>query len=90
MEILLAILSLLLGGLVCYLLYLIKKLKKDSYNLKHQAIFLSKKDLEFLEFTADMYIKYSKELNIHSKEQHDYIVSELERIIKILNEKINS
>jgi wyosine [tRNA(Phe)-imidazoG37] synthetase (radical SAM superfamily) len=90
MEILLAILSLLLGGLVCYLLYLIKKLKKDSDNLKHQAIFLSKKDLEFLEFTADMYIKYSKELNIHSKEQHDYIVSELERIIKILNEKINS
>jgi flagellar basal body-associated protein FliL len=38
------------------------------------------KDLQFLEFTVDMYIKYAKDLNIYSESQHDYIVKELERI----------
>jgi hypothetical protein len=38
------------------------------------------KDIEFLEFTVDMYIKYAKDLNIYSAEQHEFIVQELERI----------
>lgn len=81
MEPLLAIL-LLLVVLIIYLIIRNKKLVKENKRLKEQAIFLSKKEVEFLEFTADMYIKYSEDLNIHSKEQHLFIVSELERIIK--------
>lgn len=54
------------------------ELKKQFDELKEKEI--SKKDLQFLEFTVDMYIKYSKDLNIHSKDQHEYIVGELERI----------
>lgn len=41
---------------------------------------ISEKDLKFLEFSVDMYIKYAKDLNIYSESQHDYIVKELERI----------
>lgn len=89
MEILLAILVLLVV-LTAFLWLRLKKLTKRIEELKQQAIFLSKKDLEFLEFAADMYIKYSYELKIHSKEQHEFIIAELERIRKILEARINS
>lgn len=58
--------------------------------LSKEAELLSKKDLQFLEFTADMYIKYAKDLKIHSPEQHDFIASELEKIRKKIEPKINS
>lgn len=89
MEILLAIL-LLLVVITVFLWIKLKKEIKEKEELKQQAIFLSKKDLEFLEFAADMYIKYSEELKIYSPEQHKFIIDELERIRKILVEKINS
>lgn len=89
MEILLAILLLLV--VITILLWIkVKKLTKANKELQQQAIFLSKKDLEFLEFAADMYVKYSHELKIYSKEHHDFIVAELERIRKILENRINS
>lgn len=53
-------------------------LKKQIDELEKKEI--SQKDLQFLEFTVDMYIKYAKELDIHSGDQHEYIVKELERI----------
>jgi len=84
MKILLAIL-LLLVVLVIYLLIKNRKLKQQAILLSKKSNLLTKKELEFLEFTADMYIKYAKDLNIHSKEQHDFIVGELERI---RNEKL--
>jgi flagellar basal body-associated protein FliL len=90
MEILLAILLLLAVITIGFLLVRVKKLKKENEELKRQAIFLSKKDMEFLEFAADMYVKYSIELKIHSKEQHEFIIAELERLRKILNERISS
>jgi hypothetical protein len=89
MEILLAILLLLV--VIAVLLWIkVRKLTKANKELEQQAIFLSKKDLEFLEFAADMYIKYSHELKIHSKEQHEFIIAELERIRKIIEARINS
>jgi len=90
MEILLAI-SLLLVVLIIYLIIQNRKLKRQAILLSKEANFLTKKELEFLEFTVDMYIKYAKDLDIHSKEQHDFIVSELEKIRKEkLLPKINS
>lgn len=93
MEILLAILVL----LVVLIIYLIiqnrnqnRKLKQQAIILSREANFLEKKELEFLEFTVDMYIKYSKDLDIHSKEQHEFIVCELEKIREKLISKINN
>jgi hypothetical protein len=79
MEILLAIL-LLLVVLIIYLIIQNRKLKQQAITLSKEALFLPKKDVEFIEFTVDMYIKYAKDLDIHSKEQHEFIVNELERI----------
>lgn len=89
MEILLAIL-LLLVGLILYLVIQNRKLKRQAILLSKEAELLSKKDLQFLEFTADMYIKYAKDLKIHSPEQHEFIVAELEKIQKKIEPKINS
>jgi hypothetical protein len=58
----------------------INELQKQVDELKEKE--LSKKDLQFLEFTVDMYIKYAKDLDIHSPDQHEYIVEQLELIRK--------
>lgn len=84
MKILLAIL-LLLVVLIIYLLIRNRKLKRQAILLSKEFNYFTKKDLEFLEFTADMYIKYAKDLNIHSKEEHEFIVGELQ---KIINDKL--
>jgi len=89
MEVLLAIL-LLLVVIIFYLVYRNRKLKQQAILLSSEAELLTKKDLQFLEFTADMYIKYAKDLKIHSPDQHDFIVKELEDIRKKIEPKINS
>jgi hypothetical protein len=89
MKILLAIL-LLLVGVIFYLVYRNRKLKRQAILLSKEAELLTKKDLQFLEFTADMYIKYAKELKIHDPGQHEQIVKELEAIRKKIEPKINS
>lgn len=55
-----------------------RKIDLDLQEMFKQKI--SDKDLKFLDFTVDMYIKYAKELDIYSEHQHEYIVTELERI----------
>lgn len=63
--------------------FVTEKKKREKLEVK-LAELISKqipaKDLQFLEFTVDMYVKYAKDLNIYSESQHDYIVNELERI----------
>lgn len=90
MEILLAICLLLALLTIGFLFFRLKKEDEEKRKLKEQAIFLSKKELEFLEFAADMYVKYSEELKIHSKEQHEYLIAEIERVRKKIEFKINS
>lgn len=41
---------------------------------------MSEKEKEFLDFTITMYVDYGEEIQINSKEQHDIIVKELEKI----------
>lgn len=89
MEILLAI-SLLLVVIIVYLVYRNRELKRQAILLSKEAELLTKKDLQYLEFTADMYIKYAKDLKIHSPEQHEFIVKELENIRNKIDSKINS
>ncbi len=70
------------AGIITYLKLRFEKrvaaLKKEIEELKDKKI--PDKDIQYLEFTVDMYIKYAKDLDIHSEEQHEYIVQELERI----------
>lgn len=89
MEILVAIL-LLLVILIIYFLIQNRKLKRQAIIFSKESNFLTKKEMEFLEFTADMYIKYAKDLKIHSKDEHEFIVGELEKIREKLITKINS
>lgn len=77
MEIVLTVIILLLIGLVGWLLVYLKKLKQ-------QPPLLSKKEIQFVEFTIDMYIKYAKELDIADEDQHEYIVKELSKIAEKL------
>ena len=65
------LLILIILGLTISLFLLIKKVTP-----------LSKKEKEFIEFAVNMYIKYAEELEITSPEQHEYLVSELEKIKK--------
>ena len=73
------------GIIILILVLLILLLVIALLKLINKATYLSKKEKEFLEFAVDMYINYSKELNIHSPEEHDIIVRNLE---KIRNEKL--
>lgn len=66
-------------SLACLFFIYIKE-KKARKKIESKKI--PEKDLKFIEFTVDMYIKYSKDLDIHSEEQHDFIIKELERIRK--------
>lgn len=71
-----SILVLVLG--IIYLYYKLINEKKIRIKLEKEKI--PDNDLKFIDFTIDMYIKYSKDLDIHSGEQHEYIIKELERI----------
>lgn len=69
--------------LVCCCAYLYHKLSQEKIKtVKLEQKKIPEKDLKFLDFTAEMYIKYAKDLDIHSASQHDFIVQELERIRK--------
>lgn len=55
--------------LVLVLYYLIKK-----------SIYLSDKEKEFIIFVIDIFEQYGDDLGIQSKEQHEKLVNELEKI----------
>lgn len=69
--IIILILSLSIIGLIIMMLLFLKK-----------ATYMSKKEKEFIAFAIEMYINYAEELDIHSPEQHELIVNELEKIKK--------
>jgi len=50
------------------------------YYLMKKNTFISDKEKDFVVFAIDMYIKYAVELKINSKEQHEKLVEELEKI----------
>lgn len=69
--------------LVCCCAYLYHRLSQEkNKSVKLDQKKIPEKDLKFLDFTVEMYIKYAKDLDIHSTEQHEFIVKELERIRK--------
>lgn len=83
----LILVGVILCSVVC--LYIVKR-KKDKVEEQVKSLLIeienlkksipSDKDLQFLEFTVDMYIKYAKDFGIHSETQHEKIVAELTRV----------
>ena len=50
------------------------------YYLIKKSIYLSDKEKEFIIFVIDIFIQYGDDLGVQSKEQHEKLVSELEKI----------
>lgn len=71
LETIVLLLSIIICILTLCLIVLIKLLPK---------YLISKKEKDFILFTIDMYIEYSKDLNIHSEEQHEIIINELNKL----------
>ena len=45
-----------------------------------KSIYLSDKEREFILFTMDIFIEYGEDLGVQSKEQHEKLVNELNKI----------
>lgn len=69
-------------GIIILLILIIAGLTVSFFLLIKKVTPLSKKEKEFIEFAVNMYIKYAEDLEITSPEQHEYLVSELEKIKK--------
>lgn len=65
---------------ILLLIVVIFFLARALYLFGKKGIFLSKKEKDFIIFVIDMYIQYAEDLEINSKEQHDKIVEELNKI----------
>lgn len=53
-----------------------------------KSIYISEKEKQFITFVIDIFIEYGDDLGIQSKEQHEKLVKELEKIKnKYLNEQ---
>lgn len=66
--------------IILVLIVIILLLSIGMYIIAKKTTYLSKKQKEFIVFAIDMYIDYSEELNITSKEQHDIIIDNLKNI----------
>jgi len=55
-------------------------LSSTLYYLMKKNTFISDKEKDFVVFAINMYIQYAHELKINSKEQHEKLVEELEKI----------
>ena len=66
--------------IILVLVVVILLLSISYFKLIKKTTYLPDKDKEIIDFTIEMYIKYAKDLDIQSEEQHDLLVKELNRI----------
>ena len=55
-------------------------LSAGIYYLMKKSIYLSDKEKEFIVFTMEIFIEHGEELGIQSKDQHEKLAKELEKI----------
>lgn len=80
MEILYIMILALLGLVVIIVL-----LALALYHLTKKSIYLSDKEKDYILFVSEIYESYSDDLGIQTKEQHEKLVLELNKI----NDKLN-
>ena len=66
--------------IILFLVLIIILLSASIYYLIKKSIYLSDKEKEFVVFTMDIFIEYGEDLGIQSKEQHEKLVEELNKI----------
>jgi len=68
--------------LIILLIVIILFLALTLYYFTKKSIYISDKEKEFIVFVIDIFVQYGDELGIQSKDQHEKIVKELEKIKK--------
>lgn len=68
--------------IILFLVLIIVLLSTGVYFFIKKSIYLSDKEKEFIIFTMDIFIEYGEDLGIQSKEQHEKLVGELNKIKK--------
>jgi len=66
--------------IILFFVLIIVLLSAGIYFLIKKSIYLSDKEKEFIVFTMDIFIEYGEDLGIQSKEQHEKLVEELNKI----------
>ena len=66
--------------IILLLVIVILFLSLALYYFLKKNVYISNKEKEFLIFVIDIYIQYSSELGIQSKEQHEKLCQELNKI----------
>ena len=68
--------------LIGFLIVIILLLALALYQFSKKGIYVSDKEKEFIIFVIDIFEQYGDDLGIQSKEQHQKLVEELEKIKK--------
>lgn len=66
--------------MILLLVVIIVLLAIALYLLTKKSIYLSDKEKEFIVFVMDIFKEYGDDLGIQSKDQHEKLVKELEKI----------
>ena len=66
--------------IIILLLIIISLLSLALYYFGKKGIYPSDKEKEFILFTIDIFIEYGESLGIQSKDQHEKLTEELEKI----------
>ena len=66
--------------LIVLLVVVIILLAMALYMFAKKSVYLSDKEKEFIIFVMDIFAEYGDDLGIQSKEQHEKLVEELEKI----------
>lgn len=67
---------------IILLIIIVLLLSMALYFLIKKSTYLSEKEKQFIIFVIDIFIEYGDDLGIQSKEQHEKLVKELEKIKK--------
>lgn len=67
---------------IILLIIIVLLLSMALYFLIKKSAYFSEKEKEFIVFVIDIFKEYGDDLGIQSKEQHEKLVSELEKIKK--------
>jgi len=70
------------------LLVIISLLSLTLYVFIRKNVYISDKEKEFIFFVIDIFRDFGSELGIQSKEQHEKLVEELEKIKNKYNKKL--
>jgi hypothetical protein len=74
--------------IILLLVIIIILLSATLFVFSKKCFFLSQKEKEFLIFVIDIFNQYGEEIGIQSKDQHQKLVEELDKIKNKFNNKI--